>query len=114
MQQDEFFPLDAIPPRVRRAILHEFQGRWPTVQEVSQISDRHWLATPDIGPSTLEKIHCVLRPQPCQGDSASPHLTDAELLTRLGFIQEELRRIQRTLKARSARLQESSSRAKGV
>jgi hypothetical protein len=114
MQQDEFFPLDAIPSRVRRAILHEFQGRWPTVQEVSQISDQHWLATPDIGPSTLEKIHSVLCPESSQGDSASPQLTDAELLTRLGFIQEELRRIQRTLKARSARPQESSSRAKGV
>jgi hypothetical protein len=100
MQQDEFFPLDAVPPRVRRALLREFQGRWPTVQEVSQISDRHWLATPDIGPSTLEKIHSVLRPQSCQSDSGSPQLTDAELLARLEFIQEELRRIQRTLEAR--------------
>ena len=72
MPQDEFFPLDAIPPRVRRAILHEFQGRRPTVQEVSQIPDRYWLATPDVDPSTLEKIHSVLRPQPSQGDSASP------------------------------------------
>ena len=85
MQQDEFFPLDAIPPRVRRAILHEFQGRRPTVQEVAQISDRHWLATPEIGPSTLEKIHEALQPQPHQGDGASPKMTDAELLDRLEF-----------------------------
>jgi hypothetical protein len=41
MQQDEAFPLAVIPPRVRRAILREFQGRWPTVQEVAQIPDRH-------------------------------------------------------------------------
>jgi hypothetical protein len=80
MQQDEFFPLDAVPPRVRRALLREFQGRRPTVQEVSQISDRHWLATPDIGPSTLEKIHSILCPQLRQGDSAPPRLTDTELL----------------------------------
>jgi hypothetical protein len=104
MPQDEFFPLDAVPPRVRRALLREFQGRWPTVQEVSQISDRHWLATPDIGPSTLEKIHSILHPQPCQGDSNSPHTTDAELLNRLEFIQEELRRIQRTLEARIGKI----------
>jgi hypothetical protein len=100
MQQDEFFPLNAVPPQVRRALLREFQGRWPTAQEVSQISDRHWLATPDIGPSTLEKIHSILCPQPRQGDSAPPQLTDAELLNRLEFIQEELKRIQCTLEAR--------------
>jgi hypothetical protein len=100
MQQDEFFPLDAVPPRVRRALLREFQGRRPTVQEVSQISDRHWLATPDIGPSTLEKIHSILCPQLRQGDSAPPRLTDTELLNRLEFIQEELKRIQCILEAR--------------
>jgi hypothetical protein len=103
MQQVEFFPLDAVPPRVRSALLGEFEGRWPTVQEVAQISDRHWLATPDIGPSTLEKIHSVLRPKACQGDSASHQMTDTELLIRLEFIQEELRRIQRTVEALSGR-----------
>jgi hypothetical protein len=100
MQQDELFPLDAVPPRVRRALLGEFQGRRPTVQEVSQISDRHWLATPDIGPSTLEKIHSILCPQLRQGNSAPPRLTDTELLNRLEFIQEELKRIQCILEAR--------------
>jgi hypothetical protein len=103
MQQDESFPLEAIPPRVRRAILQEFQGRWPTVQEVARISDRHWLATPDIGPSTLEKIHSILRPQQYQNDVSSPEMDDAELLTRLEAVHEELRRIQRVLAARFGR-----------
>jgi hypothetical protein len=31
MQLDEPFPLEALAPRVRRVILDEFQGRWPTV-----------------------------------------------------------------------------------
>jgi hypothetical protein len=100
MQQNESFPLDAVPPRVRRAILQEFQGRWPTVQEVTQISDRQWLATPDIGPSTLETIHTILRPQPCHREDSSPEMTDAELLNRLEFIQEELKRIRSILEAR--------------
>ena len=100
MQQDEFFPLDAVPPRVRRALLREFQGRLPTVQEVAQISDRQWLATPDIGPSTLETIHSILRPQPGQREGSSPEMTDAELLNRLEFIQEELKRIQCIVEAR--------------
>jgi hypothetical protein len=98
MHQDETFPLAIIPPRVRRAILREFQGRWPTVQEVAQIPDRHWLATPDIGPSSLETIHSVLRPRSSQSDASPCQLSDAELLDRLEFIQEELRLIQRTLK----------------
>jgi hypothetical protein len=100
MQHNESFPLDAVPPRVRRALLREFQGRWPTVQEVSQISDRHWLATPDIGPSTLETIHSILRPEPGQREVSSPDMTDAELLQRLDTVQEELERIQCTLEAR--------------
>jgi hypothetical protein len=100
MPQDEFFPLDAVPPLVRRALLREFQGRRPTLHEVSQISDRHWLATPDIGPSTLETIHSILRPQPGQREGSSPEMTDDELLNRLEFIQEELKRIQCILEAR--------------
>jgi hypothetical protein len=103
MPQDEFLPLEAIPPRVRRALLHEFQGRHPTVQEVAQISDRRWLATPDIGPSTLENIHSVLHPQPCQSDSTSRAMDDAELLTRLEAIQDDLQRIQHLLAARDGR-----------
>jgi hypothetical protein len=101
MQQNEPFPLEAVPPRVRRAILSEFHGRWPTVQEVAQISDRRWLATPDIGPSALETIHSILHPQQCQTDTSSrPQLTDAELLDRLEFIQEELLWLEGQLKAR--------------
>jgi hypothetical protein len=53
MQLDEPFPLEAIAPRVRRVVLNEFQGHWPTVHEIAQISDRHWLATPGVGPGTL-------------------------------------------------------------
>ncbi len=101
MQQNEPFPLEAVPPRVRRAILSEFQERWPTVQEVAQISNRRWLSTPDIGPSALESIHSILHPQPCQTDHFSrPRLIDAELLARLEFIQEELRWLGDQLKAR--------------
>jgi hypothetical protein len=103
MHQDESFPLEAIPPRVRRALLREFEGRWPTVREVARISDRQWLATPDIGPSTLERIHSILRPEQYQEDVSSPGMDDAGLLTRLQAIQEELRRIRCTLEARIGR-----------
>jgi hypothetical protein len=48
----------------------------------------------------LETIHSILRPQPGQREDSSPEMTDAELLNRLEFIQEELKRIQCTLEAR--------------
>ena len=59
MQLDERFPLEAIPPRVRGVLLREFQGRQPTVQEIAQILDRHWLATPGVGPSALDKLRSI-------------------------------------------------------
>ena len=68
MQLDEPFPLEAIAPRVRRVILDEFQGHWPTVHEIAQISDRHWLATPGVGPA---------RSRPCGG---SPIHRDSRMI----------------------------------
>jgi len=100
MQQDQPFPLEAVPLRVRRAILTEFKGRWPSVQEIDQISDRHWLATPGVGPTFLKKMRGIAHPPQQQHDADLPRLTDAELLDRLEFIQEEVRCIQRTLKAK--------------
>jgi len=104
MQQDELFPLADIPPRVRRAIVREFQGRWPTVQEIAQISDRHWLATPDIGPSSLEKIHSIVQAhQPQTNPFASSQLINDQLLDRLELLQEEFRWLERMLKAKLRR-----------
>jgi hypothetical protein len=84
MQLDEPFPLEAIAPRVRRVILNEFQGRWPTVHEIAQISDRHWLATPGVGPGTLEAMRRVTHPPRQPDDPNPPRLSDAGLLDRLG------------------------------
>jgi hypothetical protein len=56
MQLDNPFPLDELSQPVRTAILGEFQGRRPTVQQVSSIPDRQWLRVPGIGPGTLMKL----------------------------------------------------------
>ena len=99
MQLDEPFPLEAIPPRVRRVVLREFQGRQPTVQEIAQISDRHWLATPGVGPTALGKLRSIAHLPQQQNDPCRLRLTDAELLKRLECLQKELRWIERTVKA---------------
>jgi hypothetical protein len=113
MQQDEPFPLKAIPPWVRQAIIREFQGRWPTVQEVAQISDSYWLTTPDIGPSALEKIHSTLDVRSHRSDDAPPRWTDAELLDRLARLQKELRRLKHALQARIGGSSEAGLRSRG-
>jgi hypothetical protein len=98
MQLDEPFPLEALAPRVRRVILNEFQGHWPTVHEIAQISDRHWLATPGVGPGTLETMRRITHPPRQPDDPNSPRLSDAALLDRPGSLRSS--RGSRTLKIR--------------
>jgi hypothetical protein len=96
MSLDEPFPLDAVPSRVRQAILNEFNGRCPSVREVTEISDREWLTVPGIGLAGLERIRRVTDEQQWQ----SARLSDAELLHRLEWLQQELRWLEARLKAR--------------
>ena len=91
MQLDEPFPLEIVPPRVRHAMLHEFNGRRPTMREVAQIPDAYWLATPAIGRKFLQTIRAVVHaPRPETDAPAPPRLTDAELMDRLESLRREL------------------------
>src|SRR5215207_10033787 len=101
MDWNEPFPLNAIPPRVRNAILNEFKGRCPSIQEVAEIPDSYWLSTPAIGPAVLEKIRSVTDAQPPQVSRPSlARLSDAELLDHLERLQQELRWLHDHLQAR--------------
>jgi hypothetical protein len=93
MPLDEPFPLNLFSAQVRIAILNEFNGRCPSLQEVAEIPDDHWLATPAIGPVVLRKIRTLGQEAP-----APRQMTDAELLRRLGFLQKEFQAIQRTIR----------------
>jgi len=100
MHLDKPFPLNAVPSRVRKAILEEFKGRCPSIREVAAIPDRYWLSTPTIGPALLEKIRRVSGPQlPQVARPSSARSGDAELLERLEWLREELRKTQEQLKA---------------
>jgi hypothetical protein len=99
MKLNDAFPLHSVPGRLRAVILHEFQGRCPTVQEVAQRSDKQWLAVPGIGPSALGFIRSVTDQQLPAADAFSPGtMSGVELLDRLASIQEELRCIRDLLK----------------
>jgi hypothetical protein len=101
MRLDDPFPLEAVPSRLRTAILREFQGRCPRVGEVAQIPDAQWLSTPEIGQKSVEIIHDIIdsvrQPTNCP---AGASLTDAELLKRLEWLQQELRLLRDILKGR--------------
>ncbi|KLK90141.1 hypothetical protein AA309_27385 [Microvirga vignae] len=104
MDDNELFPLEAVPQRVGRAILRQFEGRCPNIREVEHISDEQWLAAPGVGPTVLEFIRHVTKGQQQRTDTpSSVGMTDAELLERLEFIQDELRSICRLLKAKPVR-----------
>ena len=101
MDWDEPFPLNAVPPRVRKTILSEFKGRCPSIREVAETPDSYWLATPSIGPTILEQIRRVTGAALEQTASPSrPRLTDAELLDRLERLQDELRWLQDRMEAK--------------
>lgn len=102
MRSDQPFPLEAIPSRVRTAILREFQGRCPSIEEVAQIPDKQWLSTPDIGERSVEIIHDITdaaRQQETRRLGAQ--LTDTELLERLEWLQKELRWLRNILRSGS-------------
>lgn len=124
MHENALFPLEAVPSRVKFAILREFKGRRPTVQEVSQICDRSWLAVPGIGRTALVNIRQATGDQhPFGANRSAARMSDAELLRRLDLLQEELQSLNEVLNAtlsstqkkvcRSERMQRTPSGAHG-
>lgn len=92
MHDDEMFPLEAVPSRVKLAILREFKGRRPTIHEVDRICDRSWLAVPGIGQTALAIIRQATGYRQSSYVNASvAEMSDAELLRRLEALQEEFR-----------------------
>ena len=59
MRLEDPFPLDQLPPRVRTAILTEFQGRPPSIQDVASVPDLHWLKAPGVGPTSLAQMRSL-------------------------------------------------------
>ena len=102
MPSDEPFPLEAVPSRVRYALLLEFKGRCPSLQEVDQIPDKHWLTMPGMGPNSLAMVRSIIDARVPQAPShaGSKNLSDAELLWRLEEFQKDLRWLEAQIRRR--------------
>jgi hypothetical protein len=106
MLQHDLFPIHRLPPRIRRAIVTEFQGRCPTVLEVASVPDTDWLTVPDIGPTMLAKLRSLT--PGVRRNAGLPSLVglpDEELLTRSKSLMKELDRVRDDLRAHRIELQ---------
>jgi hypothetical protein len=106
---DPCFPLEALPPRARNALLAEFGGRSPSIREVGEVPIKRWSLTPNIGETSIAVIRSIVnreleRPTP----TALTQLSDAELMSRLLHIQGELRILVNDIKKRTRALSRSS------
>ena len=94
MQPSDPFPIERCSPRLRTAILAEFDGRSPTYQDILAIPLQQWLTVPGMGRRLLSELEGLIHSQPPmpQGDpSPDP---DEELIARMERFQRDLRSLQ--------------------
>ena len=97
MQPSDPFPIERCSPRLRTAILAEFNGRSPTYQDILSIPLQQWLTVPGMGRRLLSELEGLIHSQPSvpQGDpSPDP---DDELIARMERFQRDLRQLQHDL-----------------
>jgi len=94
MRLADLFPIEGCSPRLRNAILGEFQGRCPTLQEVFSIPAKQWLKVPGVGQTLLTELEAIMqsRLEQTKGQ-ASAQMTDAELIARMERLQRDLKRL---------------------
>ena len=101
MRLDDPFPIEGCSPRLRNAILGEFQGRCPTLQEVFSIPAKQWLKVPGVGQTLLTELEAIMQNQVEQTKGqASAQMTDAELIARLERLQRDLKHLCREVQIR--------------
>jgi hypothetical protein len=98
MPQGDPFPLDRCSGRLRNAILTEFQGRCPTLQEVASVPHSTWMTVPGIGETLLMELETLI--QGLHGEAQAKgasrrRLSDAELLKRLERLQRDFNLLRR-------------------
>jgi hypothetical protein len=102
MQPDDPFPIERCSGRLKAAILAEFQGRCPTVQEMFSIPPKKWLTVPGIGEASLRELEAIMGIYQDQTKSpAAPRMSDAELLARLERLQRDLERLRHDIQTRT-------------
>jgi hypothetical protein len=100
MHPSDPFPLERCSSRLRTAILSEFQGRHPTIQDVADIPPQKWLTVPGIGQTLLTELEVIIQAHQGWIKSNLPaSSTDAKLVDQLDRLQHDLERLRRELRS---------------
>ncbi len=90
MQPSDPFPIERCSPRLRAAVLAEFEGRSPTFQDILSIPTKEWMTVPGMGPRLLQELEGVLKSEPVVASTISD---DAELMARIERLQHDLGKV---------------------
>jgi hypothetical protein len=106
MRESDLFPIEALPSRIKDAVLTEFHGRCPTVLEVARTPDSYWLTVPNMGRSSLAQLRSVTKGvRRNVGIPTLSGLSDAELLTQARHTERQLSEFSSALKSYRTELQ---------
>jgi hypothetical protein len=99
MQPNDPFPIERCSPRLKTAILAEFNGRSPTYQDILSLSPKEWMSVPGMGPALLRELHRIVQnPSAVAEVDSFETREDADLMARLERFQEDLKRLQHDLR----------------
>ena len=101
MEPSDPFPIDRCSPRLKTAILAEFDGCSPTFQDILSIPLDKWLTVPGMGRRLLSELESVTQggPSVAQADPlATSH--DCDLMARIERLQHDLQRLKHDIQSR--------------
>ena len=94
MQPSDLFPIERCSRRLKTAILDEFHGRCPTLQEITSVSQKRWLTVPGIGHTLLTELDNIIQSCSVGTDENTPKPSDdADFLARLEVLKRDLIRL---------------------
>jgi hypothetical protein len=94
MEPSDLFPIEQCSPRLKTAILAEFDGRSPTFQDILSLSPKQWMTVPGIGPSLLKELESITQnPSVIVRDDPSANATQLDLINRLEHLQSDLKKL---------------------
>ncbi len=100
MPPNDPFPIERCSRRLKAAILAEFHGHSPTVQDILSIPLKKWKTVPGVGQALLTELESILQRQSdLVSEPTSSASEDADLIARLEHLQRGLKKLQQDVQA---------------
>jgi hypothetical protein len=99
MQPSDLFPIERCSSRLKASILEEFNGRYPTYQDILSLSPKEWMTVPGMGPARLRELNSIVQSPSLVAEVDSYETReDADLMARLERFQDDLKGLQHDLR----------------